>query len=538
MSATATDLPVELFDLILSFYDSSSFSNKVGISKRQLGAIVLVCRHWALACQPKMFENIRLHGLKDFNRLWEAMSHPLSRIGGYVKTIEYIVWDDLSATPWIYIACRKLKHFPKLSSSVQFRLVSFDIDAKKLTMAIRSPISRCHRIMCIDTLHLSDVKFARLEDLGRAVGELPCLKKAEFYTIMWDEPKRDGEFPALLPCLKSSQKSPACLHLDMFECTDNSAVLWLACLHGTRRLRTEDLQTLYRIVRSRPYSSHFNTRRERDTIYVDGYNWKLEVTVRATERSQQYIHTLRIRIPVAVSDGIDWTSIGEYIVSLGDLHQVCFHFDDSREMEDFAALFIALDMPHLCCSPKLKLTLETTEGDEKHTVCQTDAMRQEVESWLQKEAEECEWTSEEATALARAFRERDLEAYEPMIQKLRKRGRHGGRWRREDEEDASGDEETQESREQKERNLQTCKRTHDGIDQDTMLSGLRRPRKRPHYPASVWVPGPYHEDGRIPHPRFMQVAIAVPNGSPRQRKSIVIGEPGTEPATVEDVSPA
>ncbi|KAJ3531869.1 hypothetical protein NM688_g7510 [Phlebia brevispora] len=380
MSTTAANFPVELFDLMLSFYEHDPCNGEydrprksVGINRRNLGTLALICRRWALACQPKIFEEISLKGLEDFNGLWELMSHPSSRIGGYLKTVRYELTND-SRIPWIHVACRKLKHYPKLSSEVQFRIHAQWVETKHITTGLSSPISRSHRIMCIDTLFLARVKFARLEDLRRVLRELPYLRKAELDMINWKEWKKGDELATVLSYGTFSRKSPTCIY-SMRGCTDDSTVLWLACLCRMRELRTKDLQALYQIGCFIPGRGIFAVKAwmEKDSIYLDAHYWEFKATLRSTDTSQQYVHSLQFQIPDISYDSTEWMRIDEYIISLEDLNEVCFRFNDVKDMQTFATV-IALGMPHLCCSSRLKFTLETTQGVEKRIVCHTDAI--------------------------------------------------------------------------------------------------------------------------------------------------------------------
>ncbi|KAJ3555192.1 hypothetical protein NM688_g2714 [Phlebia brevispora] len=423
MPTTPANLPVELFKPILSFYTPSQCKlNEAGIHKRTLSAVALVCRTWALTCQPKIFEEIVLRNAKDVYRLWELMSHPLSRIGGYVKTIEYVVTNENCRVPWIDIACRKLKRCPKLSSSVRFHLYAGRVTARRLATAVSSPMSRCHRVTCIDRLELGLVKFAWLQDLGRVVRELSCLTKVELYGIVWEEPKEGGELPALLPCL-SPGNLPTCVY-KMRWCTDDRMALWLACMCSlvrTCQLRIEDVRALYWITRSLsvPWTFPIEAWSEKDAIHVDAHEWKLEAALTtSTGTAQQSIYSLQLHI--ARTSAKDWKTIEAPVMSLRDLREVCFHFDHSDDMRTFATREIPLDMPRLWSSYKHQLTLCTAEGGDKHTVYHTNAVRQETEDWLENQANRCQWTSEQTARLTSAFRERDLGVYRPMIRKLGK----------------------------------------------------------------------------------------------------------------------
>lgn len=111
--ATAADVPIELYDLILSFLDQSVVGdttsgvqvlrNKVTATKHEISQLGLVCRSWARMCQLKMFCWLKLRSGADFRDLLELAEHPCSRIAHYVERLELVASSQ--STPWIHNVC-------------------------------------------------------------------------------------------------------------------------------------------------------------------------------------------------------------------------------------------------------------------------------------------------------------------------------------------------------------------------------------------------------------------------------------------------
>ncbi|KAJ3554728.1 hypothetical protein NM688_g2956 [Phlebia brevispora] len=433
MPATAADIPSELFDLILSFYDPRAQAsywerNNVPIPKRELGSIALVCRSWALACRVKIFNDIILRRLEDAEELLAFVKHPMSHIAEYLSYISFVLpKDSKCGMPWIHIACRKLKHYSKISTSVEFHLHARAIEPGELSKAVSSPGPKCNRIMCVNTLSLTDVRLARLEDLGRVVRALPCLKKVQLYGVEWNEPKQ-GELPARSMYL-SPANAPTCTYI-MENCTDVVAALWLACLHSpTKRsqMHKEDVWALWRVVPAvMTHRGHYRksikirAQRERDVIYVEAPDrCKLKVALTSTNESQKRIHRLRFnRLANTSSEESDWSEVDERIAELTELCAVEFRCGRPKRLRTFANGIVVLKMPRLCCSSRLQFTLAIEDKGETKLICETDAVRQNMEHHLKKMARQCGWTSKQITTLLDAFRKRHFGAYSQQTSML------------------------------------------------------------------------------------------------------------------------
>ncbi|KAJ3521858.1 hypothetical protein NM688_g8961 [Phlebia brevispora] len=415
MPATAADVPIELYDLILSFYEPRTSDDYhdvqyVPIQKHKLGAKALVCRNWALKCQPKLFDDIELRSLDDAEQLITFMNHPTSRVHRYLKTISYRLVDISPGIPWIHIACRKLRHSKRLPSSVKFLLnapLCHMIKAKDFLAAISSPFPTSNRIMCIGSLHLATVEFSRFGDLVRAVRQLPCLNMAEFRRVKWAEHEdfRDGQtlmIPYLPPLI-----APICIY-SMEDCTDDWAAIWLACSRSStksRQLLKGDVEALHRIMscvvrcQSMPepvrswieddkicwYLSHPGSGLHIDVFIVDFdmYHWKLKATLTSTGKSTVHREVQRLQFDLhrrrsyeSVDSGTDWTTIDEQLATLQALDQVNFRFTSSQDMFPFAEETIASHMPRLYLSNKLQFTMVSGAGSDLEARDQTENVQQ------------------------------------------------------------------------------------------------------------------------------------------------------------------
>ncbi|KAJ3551254.1 hypothetical protein NM688_g4809 [Phlebia brevispora] len=431
MPATAADIPVELYDLILSFYSIDPLHlaeerNHTGVTRSELCDLALVCHRWALACQPKLFHSIDLWNLEDAEGLLELVDHATSRIGGYLKVIRYVLYIDNCERSWVHIACRKLGRSPKLSSEVEFRLnavMRYGAPTdKQVVMAASNPLPRCSRIMHIQKVDLAHITFRRLEDLGKILRELHGLKEANFREVKWDAPTK-GDLPALIPHL--SPTSAPITTYSMQGCTDDLAVLWLACLRSptkTCQIQEQEFQALWQMLTSTADSSIHPVRSQRtdDQIRITTGEDGLTGFLKSPGRSQKRIQILRLDIRMhSWWWSSDRSAIDEQIVSLSDLDAIELSFTSAEHMLDFAERILPFDMPRLCCSTKLQFTFAAGE-DELRPSCQTDAVRKAMERSLEEHAKQSGWTSDQTTALLNAFRERDLEMYGPLASALDK----------------------------------------------------------------------------------------------------------------------
>ncbi|KAJ3532466.1 hypothetical protein NM688_g7418 [Phlebia brevispora] len=448
MPATAADVPVELFDLILSFYspyglDDHEWINSVPIQKGKLSALSLVCRTWASICQQKLFEVVTLWNLKDAETLLELMNHPASRIGGYLRKVVYRLSTDNCKIPWVHTACRKLAFCPKLTPSAKFHLYTSEGTIKQLAMALSNPLPRCIRAMCIHKLTLKGVKVGRIYDLASVLNALPCLEKARLWGLSWTE-SRISELPAPV----RSSLPGECPHLRLYH----------------ERVPGQ----LGRVVASRPASSEqdVSAARGRSSGFVAGATqsekcafrsrvegegpdlciapvlimrfsnsrypvdiergdiWTLQATLASAGTSPKHVQRLRFNIVepgVLAQTNYNWGAIDSCIIALNDLDEVEFRFSEAKGMMDFAGrTLIALRMLRLHCSSRLRFTLvdEDGEGDEQLPVCQTDTVHEAMERWIKAAARKCEWSSRREIAFLNAYREGNLETYTRYLVKL------------------------------------------------------------------------------------------------------------------------
>lgn len=240
----AAKVPVELFDLILSFYTAQDFNdaqlerNYVKTEKRQIASVALVCRTWAAACQPRLFEELELRCREDLEQLLGLMACPKTKIQQYIWFIKCRVKPADSSPPWIYLAYIQL--IPKVISSRQPRTLDIYIDGpshkeykgleRQLFLRPLPP-----SVTRVSNLYLTDLHFKRFRDLVKLVSAYPSLKCVKCDRVTWD-PATDNELPA--PKSSLSRCTPYTRQYSMHQCTDIGAAVWLPLLLSQDRLHS------------------------------------------------------------------------------------------------------------------------------------------------------------------------------------------------------------------------------------------------------------------------------------------------------------
>lgn len=255
--ATAAHLPVELFDLILSFIEvdrfETSFYPMVGFNKRNLGRVALVCRRWASICQPKIFQVIVLRSRQDSINLWSFIFRPGSMVPRLIQRLWLVPASFDASAPWIHLVCQKI--IPRMlhpDLRVYLRLAGEKDTPLKLGDSIHASLPWRIPVFSsgIRKLELYSVHFRRLEDLARLIGEMPSLREVECEHVTWP-PLPDGQ-PHLTSFI--NRRSQLSVSYVMYHCTDDAAAVLLSSQIvpiGLRRLGIDDIQrAIYRILRA------------------------------------------------------------------------------------------------------------------------------------------------------------------------------------------------------------------------------------------------------------------------------------------------
>lgn len=251
MPATAADIPIELHDLILDFFTLEDWEGQLGrnhvmISKHDLSCCALVCRTWAAICQKKIFKNITLRSSEDVYELLSLASHLSSQ--AFRHTDHLRLATTVSLKPWIHLVSLKLLPTLNLPRVV----VALALDGPgELGMSIHGAYPRASSQLSerIYHLELSSVHFKRCMDLVRLTAEMPSLWNLYCKKVTWVEPIQPRA--CLSPVIRCHTKDGA--YVSMTECTDNTAVMWIASRHlppGMPRLCEDDAYAVYHIALS------------------------------------------------------------------------------------------------------------------------------------------------------------------------------------------------------------------------------------------------------------------------------------------------
>ncbi|KAJ3556270.1 hypothetical protein NM688_g2117 [Phlebia brevispora] len=258
MLATAADIPYELHDLILFFFHVLEDTwrgyqwerNHVTLSKRELGQIALVCRHWSDLMQPKIFEKITLRHRVDVESLLPLVLNPTTRITKYIKHIQ----GSFSITihpysPWLHVI--SLRVLPRLHvESIKFNLsIEGPASSKQHITSIHGSVPRHFPWFSrgIEKLELSNLHFKQFEHFSRLLKELTSLERLKCRQVTWDI-SPDYQIPQVTSYLSR----PAFSKVDYTAegCTNDRLAAWLCwSLAPTRAdvLEQRDAIRLYHI---------------------------------------------------------------------------------------------------------------------------------------------------------------------------------------------------------------------------------------------------------------------------------------------------
>lgn len=257
---TGADIPVDLFDLILSFITVDSSGLMTSSPKGNLVHIALVCRRWASICQSKIFEKITLRSCSDFDDLWSFITRPGSVIPRSLCCLCLQPANFVTSAPWIHQVCQKI---PSRSLHSRFRIELTLEGQERVSLvmgkSIHSSLPRHHPVLSsgIQSLSLRNVHFRRLEDLARLVGEMPSLQRLNCYRVTW--PPQPDEQPQLASFV--TRRSRPSIVYNMTYCTDNVAAVLLSSqtvpVRGSR-LCVHDVHAMQRMLRVLPFLRSFD----------------------------------------------------------------------------------------------------------------------------------------------------------------------------------------------------------------------------------------------------------------------------------------
>lgn len=253
--ATAADIPPELYDLILDFFEvdkgrtKQQQRNRVHVNKRELGSCALVCRGWAGMCQKKIFRAIILRSGKDLAALLALISSSGSTVAANLEYLDLV--QSSSCTPWIHSVarCVQKRIFPHIRTT---SLTLAGADALFIHQKLPRMLPFTQLSQRIRALTLSNLQLENLDVLIRIPRELPFLLSLHLVGFTWESPTSE------VPALESLSSLPPALRPQHFNSsTWNTPSSWLGLVPVCAYARLDPLETavLCRVARSVPASA-------------------------------------------------------------------------------------------------------------------------------------------------------------------------------------------------------------------------------------------------------------------------------------------
>lgn len=191
-TATPADVPPELFQHILDQLDTRGRARCGG-----------VCRYWATQCQRALFHCVDVRARGDVRALLGFMDAPTSRVARCVFAVRASAPAASSGDPWFHHLSPIKDRFRQGDSGVRLGVIELSLSgplppSSGGPRSLRSihhalPRSLPHFSRHIDRLTLTDMHFAKLDDLMHLVWELPDLWLLACTGVAW------GAVPAGVP---------------------------------------------------------------------------------------------------------------------------------------------------------------------------------------------------------------------------------------------------------------------------------------------------------------------------------------------------
>ena len=182
--STWQHLPPEITYFIADFV----LSHPVTGQRRDKGGLTgcaVVCRYWAQAIRPQLFESITLRGLDDVDFLLKSLKSPPSidlRISGLIRVITYLKADD-HIPPWL-----RLSAISRLAPSLEFHIEcngdgkSKQMDGCSILRCFPRTLPPSAFISCA-SLRLYDIHFRNKKDRTRIIQSFIGIKGCSLVCI-------------------------------------------------------------------------------------------------------------------------------------------------------------------------------------------------------------------------------------------------------------------------------------------------------------------------------------------------------------------
>ncbi|KIP10627.1 hypothetical protein PHLGIDRAFT_125483 [Phlebiopsis gigantea 11061_1 CR5-6] len=225
LSVKTIYLPSEVVDYVVDIFaqrntvepgdvlDLDSLTPAVGVNKRELGTLSLICRYWAKRSRPHLFRQTTIRSLTDLDTLVQIMKHQviddLPSVLDCLRNVS-VLQSGAWSLPWLHHVYSRLSESAdrriSLSLSLDNTYVVHDASSPDTTrFAPRSLSTHLPRTIPGDTYHfqaleLSNLRFRRVADL---------LALLHHTTIVRDVTCRNVQFEDMtIPIRRTVQRAP------------------------------------------------------------------------------------------------------------------------------------------------------------------------------------------------------------------------------------------------------------------------------------------------------------------------------------------
>ncbi|KAJ3559034.1 hypothetical protein NM688_g584 [Phlebia brevispora] len=382
---TGADVLVKLYDMILKYIDledeSRMGNGAIHMSKREVGLISLVCRHWARTLQPLIFLTVTLRSSEDPRTLLSFLRHPHSSIAHYIGTV--VLSQSLAQhpyVPWI--------HNDSVLSLVMGALRWNGHQSPLLQVDLCGPLptGKSTKGVCemlpglipwsftgVTRLELKDLHFKKLGDLVRIPRELPSLRSFTCRNVTWEDPLSE-ELPPPSSYLSRRQTNEIAYYR-LRGCTDNRAAFWFAALLAPRwrdRLEQGGAHQICRIASA--LWRHVDTSKLEDlsAVRYEDHLWfraptglvKVYFTDQVA-RQPRRVRGVELDVSFVKEEDLecsDWATVDRFTTALPSLGTLLVCSSYRGDLLLFHKKVVVQRMPSSNGSSRLKYALRSYEG--------------------------------------------------------------------------------------------------------------------------------------------------------------------------------
>lgn len=220
-----TSLPSEVVDYIVEILahrnhyepgdvlDLGSLTPAVEVSRRELGALSLTCRYWAIRCRPHLFKKTTIRSIADLGTLIQTLKHftidGLPSVSDCLHSVD-VLQSGAWTLPWLHHVQSRLSEASasRLSLSLILNDTYMDDNTSASHIARFAPRSLSANLprtipgenYHFQSLELTNLRFRRVADLLSLLHHITVVQDVTCHNVQFQD--------AIIPLPRNAQRAP------------------------------------------------------------------------------------------------------------------------------------------------------------------------------------------------------------------------------------------------------------------------------------------------------------------------------------------